>query len=735
MTTFYRALALGVSAAAMTHATPSFARQPDDAAADDPERIVVTARRREETAAEIPISITTVGEVEFERAGLNRIEDIGNLVPNLTLSERADGTPNVTLRGVGAFGNVRGVGFYVDGVQIFDDTAARFGDLSRIEVLKGPQGVLYGGSNIGGSVIFVSQRPTTDALEARVEGTMGTLNTREVEGWVNVPLNDNWAARAFAYTASTDGFLRNPGGPRRNGAFSQADEDIGRSEQTGARLAIAGDITDRLSMLAVVRYTDIRGPRNTGPVEPFENADGDFDFPDVANLSISPQHQIETYTGSVEFEYDLPFAVVNSLTSYTDSETFGVSDVDLSPEFILQIPSPEAAETITQELRVTSTTPGPFEWIGGFYYLDRNFSRNFELEVFPGFFADEPITDAGVEQTVLATLPFDNREEDLDRAAVFGDATYRFGPVEVEAGARVERWSIETTNTVNNITDDQNDLEVLPRASASLFLNDDRSLLFASYARGFEPGGFNLTNFEGGINLFGFDSEKANSYEIGYKGAHADGRLSLELIGFLVESLDRQFEDIGRDPVSGTVVEGITNIGDSTQIGFEGVATFQVLDTLRLGLSGSWIDAEWDDGTILAGVSDAQGGLGADIGGFTVPFVNKYNLTFTGDYENQFENGIGYFGRVQVSTLGEQQTSLLNQTTNPSYTLVNFAAGIEAEDRRWELTLNLDNAFDTDHYTDIRPFSDFDPLTPETQKLLGNRGEARTFLANFAVRY
>ena len=109
------------------------------------EEIVVTARKREESLLDIPESITAISGSNIETQNIKTLDDIGFLVPNLNLSMRADGFPNVSIRGLGSFGNTQGVGFYIDDVQLFSDASSRFGDLERIEVLKGPQGVLFGG--------------------------------------------------------------------------------------------------------------------------------------------------------------------------------------------------------------------------------------------------------------------------------------------------------------------------------------------------------------------------------------------------------------------------------------------------------------------------------------------------------------------------------------------------------------------------------------------------------------
>ena len=138
---------------------PAGTAMAQEGAAGEIEEIVVTARKRAESLLEIPESISVITGADIDRQNIKGLEDVGFQVPNLNLSMRLDGFPNVSVRGLGAFGNTQGVGFYLDDVQLFSDASSRFGDFERIEVLKGPQGTLYGGSNIGGAVRFVSARP------------------------------------------------------------------------------------------------------------------------------------------------------------------------------------------------------------------------------------------------------------------------------------------------------------------------------------------------------------------------------------------------------------------------------------------------------------------------------------------------------------------------------------------------------------------------------------------------
>ena len=174
------------------------------------DEVVVTARKREESLLDIPESVQAIGGADIDRQNIKSLEDIGFLVPNLNLSPRADGFPNVSIRGLGSFGNTQGVGFYLDDVQVFSDASSRFGDLERIEVLKGPQGTLYGGSNIGGAIKFVSARPDPSTHSTRVKLLAGEQGIADGEISINSPLENDWAVRLFAFGSTNDGFLVNP---------------------------------------------------------------------------------------------------------------------------------------------------------------------------------------------------------------------------------------------------------------------------------------------------------------------------------------------------------------------------------------------------------------------------------------------------------------------------------------------------------------------------------------------
>ena len=417
------------------------------------EEITVTARKREERLLDIPESVTTFDDTFIEQANINGLEDIGLLVPNLYMSRRLDGFPNVSIRGLGGFGNTQGVGFYLDDVQVFSDASSRFGDFERIEVLKGPQGILYGGANIGGAIKFVAKRPDPSAFSSKVKVRAGEDNYYDGEFHINIPLGDSWAMRVFGFGETDDSFLVNPNSPRENGGINDNDRDVGESEEFGVRVAIAGDVTERFSIYATVRYNDLDGPNNTWVRE----LTPDFDYPRVVDTSFNPRHERETVSTSLELAYAFDNFTVTSITSYTDTDSDRESDLDIDQEFILDLFRPHRLDVMTQELRITSTDTGPLQWQAGAYFLD--YRRKFDSDLLirggfgwldPSFGPVPPPLDT-TESAVVATSPFEDSHREREQVAGFANASYRWNAFEIAGGLRVDRWESERTNRETDV--------------------------------------------------------------------------------------------------------------------------------------------------------------------------------------------------------------------------------------------------------------------------------------------
>ncbi len=696
------------------------------------EEVIVTARKRDENLMDIPESVSAIGAFEVERRNIKGLNKIGLAVPNLNLSMRTDGYPNVTIRGLGAFGMTQGVGFYLDDVQLFSDASSRFGDIERIEVLKGPQGVLYGGSNIGGAVKYVSKTPSTEELGGRLKVMAGEQGIWDIEGDINIPLSDKWALRAFAFTREDDGFMTNPGSLSPVfGVDSNQPEDVGAYEQSGGRLVLHGDITDRVSITASARYNEYDGPVNNWARE--MGTPGNMQYPFTLDTNLNPTHERETFGARFEINVAFDNFDFKSITSYTDTESDRHTDVDLTQLWFFNTFRPETMEVFTQEFRFSSNSDGPLQWVGGVYLMDFEETMNSFLDF--GWIileADDP--------SIHFEVPFETRREEKGNLAAFGNVTYETGAWEWGLGLRIDRWESDEEAVDIGHSASKDDVEILPKLSLTRRFGND-SMAYATISKGFEPGGWvgiadgapPVYGPNGEKTLAGFDPEEAIQYELGWKGSLADGRVQATAALFFIDYDNRQFEFIIPNPSGdGTLIDGIENIGDSEQTGIELGLTWQANDYLQIAAAYGYIDAEWDGNTVLPDGS-------ANIGGQTPPQIVEHSTTVTANFQMPAFGDFDLIANLQLSHNGTMEGGKPSGGTveNPEFTVVDIQVGLTSGN--WELMLNLDNAFDERYYTDLEPFPNFGfgglIGTEPAEIIIGTHGHPRLFTASATYRF
>lgn len=693
------------------------------------DEVVVTARKREESLLEIPESVVAISGADIDRQNVKGLNKIGMAVPNMNLSMRADGYPNVSIRGVGAFGLTQGVGFYLDDVQLFGDASSRFGDLERIEVLKGPQGVLYGGSNIGGAVKYVSARPSTDGFSGRVKLLAGEQGVVDGEAAVNLPLSDEWAMRIFGFARSDDGFLTNPNSPSPVfGVQSNQPRDVTAYDEAGGRISLAGSVTDNFSVYVSARYNDFDGPVNNWARE--LGTSPNFDYPMTLDTSRNPTHERETFGAKLELDWELENFGVTSITSYTDTESTRVTDVDLTQLWFFNTTRPETVKVMTQELRFTSKSDGPLQWIAGLYVTDFEETMNSTLDL--GWIileADDP--------SVSLVVPFETREENKSNLALFGNVTYDLDDWELGFGLRVDRWKSEEAALDIGHSASKSETQVLPRISVTRRL-DDNAIAYASLAKGFEPGGWNgiadgappIFGPNGEMTLLGFEPEEALQLEIGWKGEFFDGQGAATAAMFYTTYKDRQYEFIVPNPSGDGLIDGVTNVGDSAQMGLELSLSLKATDNLTVNGSFGYIDAEWDNNTVLLD--------GVDLSGLEPPNIVSPSISVGANYDKPLSNGVNLIASFQVSYNGEMQGGKpWDNVTNPSFTVADAQVGFNTD--RWEFLVSVDNLTDEKYYTDLEPFPNFgfDGLTGTGPDpiVIGTHGHPRIVTASVSYSF
>ena len=675
------------------------------------EEVLVTARKRSESMLEIPESVTALSGELVSRRNIKGLNKLGRAVPNVNLAMRTDSYPNVSIRGVGAFGLTQGVGFHVDGVQIYKgDASSRFGDIERIEILKGPQGTMYGGSNIGGAIKYVTKRPSADGFEGRVKFLSGEQGITDGEVSLNVPIDDNWAMRVFAYSRTDDGFMTNPNSPSPVfGLVSNNPKNITEYEENAIRLSLSGDLTDNFSIYATARYSDYDGPANnwsrelingTANANTGQVPDG-MKYSKVLDANNLPIHKRDTVGASLEMTWEFDNFDLMSITSYSDTDSQRLTDVDGTQLWVIYTDRPETFEVFTQEFRFVSTSDSDLQWMMGLYMEEIETTMRSTLDL--GWLL------LGAEEFLHVAVPFENRDEDDSKIAAFGNITYDIGDWELGLGLRVDRWEAKETAVDIGHSASRSDTEVLGNMSITRNLGDS-NIAYFSIAQGYEPGAWNgiadgvppVFGPNGEKTLLAIAPEELIQYELGWKGGFLDGRGSVTAALFYSEYENRRYEYKAKNPDgSGTLIDGVTNVGDSTQYGLELAANFQATQYLTIIASLGLIEADWD-----SGVKVEVGGSTIDLSGKDTSNVvtESWNLGF--NYLRPINSQYEFIADMQISHRGEQDGGApWDVLTNDSFEVVDLQVGIQSD--KWELMLNVDNLTDEEYYTDFEPFDNF----------------------------
>lgn len=663
------------------------------------EEVIVTARKRDERLTDVPETITAFSGDFLESARIRSIDDLGRALPNVVLNRRGDNEPNVVIRGIGAFGNVQGIGFYIDDVQNFTDQASRLVDLERVEVLKGPQGSLYGGSSIGGAVKYVTRKPG-DALEGKLSLEAGEQDTINFNASVNLPLTDTVFARISAYTDSTDGYLENPATGINN------DE----SREFGMRAALRFVPSNNTDVNFNLRFSDLDNGGNDYLVN---DAVDDYRYFSALNEQVFNKREI--FGGILDIEQRWSNLSFVSLTSYTRRRNEILWDLDYSPAdaVIASQSDPLESNVVTQEFRLAPENEGPFNWLLGAYYgrtENRNLVIKGDVTLGSDLTGGDPLLIAG----------FNNSESVDENVAAFFSLTYEIGKFEVGAGARLNRNDFSATNFNSGVADSYDDDAVLPKLTLSYNITDD-VMVYGLVSRGYEPGKLNLFDDD----LTPYEEETSTNYEIGVKAQSESGRTSYEIAGFYITNDDRQFET--QLIIDNVVREVTANIGDSRSYGLEAAVTLRPVDRLTLSLNAGWLDAQYETAVWLLQSYD----------GNSVPYAPEFTTYLAALYEVPISGRLNLMLQADWSYNDGFFWDIPNLARQESYNVVGLRIGIGDLDGRWELGLSAQNLFDEGYYVEYN-FEVFGPADASgvcSECHLGRIGQPRRVLGTLTYRF
>ncbi|MBX3563085.1 MAG: TonB-dependent receptor [Sphingomonas sp.] len=603
-------------------ATPAFAQDSTTAAAAqtaetedgtiaDDGGIIVTARRRAESLINVPIAVTAISGAQLEASGAIDITDVAQSAPNVTLevSRGTNSTLSAFIRGVGqqdpVAGFEAGVGIYLDDVYLNRPQAAVLDiyDVERIEVLRGPQGTLYGRNTIGGAVKYVTRRIGSDPT-AKIRGAYGSYNQADIVVSASSPIGDTGFKVGGAFARlSRGGFGKNltTGAENYNKDIWAGRATLEFEPSSDAYFRVSGDYTHDKSAT--------RGGHRLIP----GIASGTLVLANVfdsrGNLT-TPTQDVKAWGINGFFELKpSDWLTFRSITGYRKDDSATPIDFDALNAVQVDVPAFYNNKQFSQEAQLLIDTGG-FSGLLGVYYLDAAARTVFDVRL-PG----------GVTALTYGNV-------DTDTVAVFGDFTYDFGMFSVSAGGRYT-WDRRDSSvirrtylgggspffsgagtlfaTTSDFTGKADFAKFTPRASVS-FKPDASSTLYASWSKGFKGGGFDprgqtsaCRTTSGGVcnaqqvyDFMSFDPETVTSYEIGYKASLFDRRLTVALAGF-----QSDYTDVQVPGSIGTTVGGVqTFIGITTNAGkarIKGIE-FEGNAAIVKGEDGSALNLNWSVG-------------------------------------------------------------------------------------------------------------------------------------------
>jgi iron complex outermembrane recepter protein len=674
------------------------------------QEVVVTASRREESALQVPASLTVLGGDTLDRLGAKSIQDYAQLVPGLQIAEVEPGYSLQVLRGISTGLNATGatVATYLDDTPTTGASVASVGststpdpdlfDVQRIEVLKGPQGTLYGASSMGGLIKYVTNPPNLTEfggkVEAGYEGVSGGGTGNSVRALVNVPLiSDVLAIRADGFRIAYPGYIDN---------VFRNESDVNTALSVGGRVSVLWKPVDEFSARLTSYYqrltSDNPGAMDVQPLT-LQPTSGDLN---TAEKLPEPMYS-KWFVNNLVLSYDFPWANLTSSTSVEKQYTSVALDASNNNALLYEglvggnaalVSSVVDTKKTTEELRLVSPGGGTIEWIAGLYYTHESATN-------PEFISQYDAVGA-TDTPVFPNLVTVTLGSVLREAAAYGDLTYHFSPsFDVQGGIRYAHISQDYAQT--NFTFAGAPLVPDLTGKATLSKNtylgvaryhfDQDTMLYARVATGYRPGGPNDVIPGASAAPATYQSDSLISYEIGLKGVLASDRLDYTIDAFRIDWKNIQVQ--GVDPVTSFLF--FDNGGKAHSQGIELELGYHPVRGLRVGVSGSFDDAKLDQDIPVPGITAESGN--------ELPYAPKVSYAGTIDYEHPLTSMVRGFAGLTVAGVGSRRAYFADQTVGlaplglisktgdlPAYATLDLRGGVTWN--RVTLTAYLRNATD-----------------------------------------
>jgi len=725
--------------------------------------IYVTAQRRSQLLIDVPQSVTAVGEAVLGRQQADSFLEYAPLVPGLSIEQSTPGESRVILRGVntGSVGST--VGIYVDETPFGSSTslgnaavlAGDFDtfDLARVEVVRGPQGTLYGSNALGGVLKFVTNVPDPSRFEARAQAGIESVEDGGL-GWsgnamVNLPIGENAAVRASGFYRHNPGYIDRIGLPG---------EDVNESDSYGGRVSLLFEPTDALSVRLTALAQNIRvdsgssfdaDPATLEPID-VDPGTGDAIGDRLVRTEFYPvvnDVDYRLYNGTIN--WDLGFGTLTSATSYGTLDQLQLIDntaalgptisgiyaafAGITEPLGIFLDAQIDQEKFTQEIRLASPDSDRFEWLVGAYYTNESVAINQFFRIFE-------IDTLVIRDPALlgqAEFLFAQLESDYEEIAGFANLTWHVtDQLELSAGGRYSEndqsssqiidgaFPLLTGGTPGEILVGNSDEGVFTWSLSALYEASDTTSLYARVAKGYRPGGPNVVPPGAGPDFpFQFVADTLVSYEAGIRTQTADRVFAIDASAYFLDWSNILV--FAAFPTAVGDVGANANGQGARSFGFEATASIRPTRGLSFLINAAANHSELTDDT-----PPVTGGFDGD----RLPFSPKFSGNISADYEWALSGSATAFVGGNLRMVSQQaagfdstfRTAFGRQPQIPGYEAIDLRAGVELE--RFTVTAFVRNLTDSGGLTSLAAFT---PGLPISVAAIRPRTFGVTLGANF----
>jgi iron complex outermembrane recepter protein len=675
------------------------------------EEVIVTAQKREESLQDVPVAVTAFASSDLAQAGIQTVADLERITPNTTLrpSRATNTTLTAYIRGIGQndplWGFEPGVGLYIDDVYFARPQGAMLDvyDIERIEVLRGPQGSLYGKNTIGGAIKYVTRRMTGES-EMDIDLGVGNYNQRDVSISGQLPLiEDKLYVGATVASFQRDGFGKN----LTTGAENY-DKDI-----EATRLSIEFTPTDNLFMrlagdMTVDDSNNRHGSRMTTSLVTGEAPHDIFD----TTAGAGDDMKVKNSGGNFTLEWDVSESLTfKSVSAYREGSTEGFIDFDATAINSADAPVVYSDHQFTQEFQLNYTTD-KLALVGGLYYMDGYASGAFDFilgSAAPGqvqpalaistqgtaettskaayFHAGYNVTDE-LTLTLGGRYTQDEKESTVYKAIAATDGTT--GGASPEFGGGYLAGPPAAPNS--DFTDSGEWSQFSPKIGFDYQIGES-TMIYASYAEGFKSGGINM-RADAAASPAGFDHvfdpETAETYELGVKTELLDNRVRINAALFRTSYENVQITQ--NVLIAGNFIPSVTTDNEQTINGLEFELTAQLSEAFSTSVNLGYIDSEWDSFINSVGVDVADNTKVSNVPQFSGFVALNYNNDF-GDF-GSFNAGVNVSYTDEIAMEVAQGKQPIDEG---SYSLLNFDLNWYSADEHWTVGLHAKNLTDKEY--------------------------------------